>query len=70
MINFKLSDKAQWGDFREGFCGANKKEDFTYKTHTDFRHLREKPYGTRSFGTCSIVSGAAVSLDLHSSASL
>jgi hypothetical protein len=70
VINFKLSDKAQWGDFREGFCGANKKEDFIYKTHTDSRHLREKPYGTRSFGTFSTISGGAVSLDWHSFASL
>lgn len=31
MINCKLSDKAQWGDFREGFCGANKKGIFMEK---------------------------------------
>jgi len=31
VINCKLSDKAQWGDFREGFCGANKKADLIEK---------------------------------------
>jgi hypothetical protein len=70
VTNYKGRTRCNGGDFREGFCGANKKEDFIYKTHTDSRHLREKPYGTRSFGTFSTISGGAVSLDWHSFASL